>query len=113
MCPTTALHQRVAQQLLHFREIPRGRRRRVLMEEARTARQVGPVELDRELHVDPRLLESVSHLILVHARVVDVLVEGTPIRTGWAHDKQKRASSSQQPNGEVTILQFAEVPRAP
>eukprot|EP00969_Alexandrium_andersonii_P293705 12981336-Alexandrium_andersonii.AAC.1 len=81
------------------------------MEEARATRQLGPVELDRELHVGPRLLEPASHLILAHARVVDVLVEGTPIRTGWAPGK--RASSSQQPNGEATHLQLAKVPRAP
>eukprot|EP00969_Alexandrium_andersonii_P073467 3240755-Alexandrium_andersonii.AAC.1 len=68
--PDRGLHPRVAQQPLRVREVPRGRRRRVLMEKARAARQLG---LDRELHVGSRLLESVTHLVLAHAAVIDVL----------------------------------------
>eukprot|EP00969_Alexandrium_andersonii_P353881 15440903-Alexandrium_andersonii.AAC.1 len=69
--PHRNLHARVAQQLLRVREAPRGRRGRVLMDKTRAARQLGLVKLDHELHVDSRLLESVSHLVLAHAAMID------------------------------------------
>eukprot|EP00969_Alexandrium_andersonii_P211704 9350361-Alexandrium_andersonii.AAC.1 len=63
------------------------------------ARQLGLVELDHELHVDARLLEPVPHLVLAHVAVIDVLVEGTPIRAGRTPNEQERTLSSQQLDG--------------
>eukprot|EP00969_Alexandrium_andersonii_P303750 13427556-Alexandrium_andersonii.AAC.1 len=71
--PHRSIHPRDAQRLLRAREAPRGRRRWVLVEKARPARQLGLVGLDHELHVDSRLLESAPHLALAHAAVIDVL----------------------------------------
>eukprot|EP00969_Alexandrium_andersonii_P209431 9250471-Alexandrium_andersonii.AAC.1 len=65
------------------------------------ARQLGLVMLDHELQAGSRLLEPVAHLVLAHAAVIDVLVEGTPIRAGRTPNGQERTSSSQQLDGPV------------
>eukprot|EP00969_Alexandrium_andersonii_P055832 2460725-Alexandrium_andersonii.AAC.1 len=77
------------------------------------SRQLGLVQIDHELHVDPRLLEPAPHLVLVRGAMVDVLVEVTPIRAGRTPNEQERASSSQHPDGPVAVTRLAEVPRAP
>eukprot|EP00969_Alexandrium_andersonii_P166129 7340597-Alexandrium_andersonii.AAC.1 len=44
----------------------------------------------------------------VPTRVIGVPVEGAPSRAGWTPDEQARASSSQRPDDEVTVLRLAE-----
>eukprot|EP00969_Alexandrium_andersonii_P172619 7630752-Alexandrium_andersonii.AAC.1 len=44
--------------------------------------------------------------------MVDVPVEGAPVRAGRAPDKQVRASSSQRPDDEVAVLRLVEAPEA-
>eukprot|EP00969_Alexandrium_andersonii_P219809 9707919-Alexandrium_andersonii.AAC.1 len=67
------------------------------------SRQLGLVEVDREIHVGPRLLEPAPHLALARAAIVEVPVEGTPIRAGRTPYEQERTSSPQQLDGPVAV----------
>eukprot|EP00975_Prorocentrum_lima_P020600 4333384-Prorocentrum_lima.AAC.1 len=108
--PDPIVHLRPAQQLLHAGLVPRGRRGRVFMQEVRSPRQLLLVELNHVVQVDSRRHSAPLHLLRVHAGVVDIDVQGAPIRARWAPHQEVRLASGNDTRGLPTVARHCEVP---
>eukprot|EP00969_Alexandrium_andersonii_P323089 14275565-Alexandrium_andersonii.AAC.1 len=58
--------------------------------------QLSPVELRRELQVDPRGRHAPSDLLPVHPRAVRGDVQSAPIGARWAADLQERPTGGDE-----------------